>query len=65
MALQENDKLTCVKFEGGDAPDLIRAKKFLKIGNVYTVERFYVNNKATSIFFNEIPNISFNSIYFE
>lgn len=56
--------VTCIKLEGGDRPDLIRAKKFLKIGNEYTVERFYTNDKATSVFFNEMPNISFNSVYF-
>lgn len=58
-------QISCIKLEGGDQQDLIRAKKFLKIGNTYTVERWYTNDKATSVFFLEIPNISFNSVYFE
>ena len=65
MELKKDIKITCTKFEGGDGQDLVRAKRFLKIGNEYTIDRFYISGRATDVFFKEIPNISFNSLYFE
>jgi len=63
--IEKGEKVECVKTDGGYAHDELRGKKFLKIGNEYTVDRWYTNKKSTSVFFEEIPNISFNSIYFK
>lgn len=49
----------------GYKQDSIRAKYYLEVGKVYTVEHTEVSNTSTYVWLEEIPNKSFNSIYFE
>lgn len=42
-----------------------KALKFLKVGNIYTIDRTEVHSSFTHVYFEEIPGIPFNSVFFE
>lgn len=42
-----------------------RARKYLTIGEIYTVEYTEVHSESTEVFLKEVPDISFNSACFE
>lgn len=48
----------------GYQSDKDHAKKYLSIGEVYTIERTVVDNWHTDVYLNEIPGIVFNSVHF-
>jgi hypothetical protein len=41
-----------------------KARHFLKVGQVYTVERMDVHDWSSSVVLQEFPNIEFNSVHF-
>ncbi len=41
------------------------AKKYLTIGNVYTVERTKVSGCHTDVYLQEFPGVAFNSVFFK
>lgn len=62
----EGHKVVCNdNLDTGYTQDSIRAKYHLEVGKVYTVECTEVTNWHTDVWLVEIPNKSFNSIYFE
>lgn len=44
--------------------DMEKAKKFLKVGEIYTVESMEVHNWSSTVRLKEIPNQEFNSVNF-
>ncbi len=58
-------KVKCSTFEAGYDFEQEIAKKLLKIGNTYTIARTDVYSSNTSVWLQEFPNISFNSVFFE
>ena len=58
---------TKVKFEHfwGYDSDIERAKKYLKKGAIYTVEKTEVDAFYTDVFLKEIPSVPFNSVMFK
>jgi hypothetical protein len=41
------------------------AQKHLEVGKEYTVEKTQVDNWSTDVWLQEIPNVKFNSAFFE
>jgi len=41
------------------------AKKYLELGKIYTVKKTIVESSSTAVILQEIPDIEFNSTYFE
>jgi hypothetical protein len=41
------------------------AKKYLRVGNIYTVEYTSVGGWHTDVYLKEIPNVAFNSVHFD
>jgi hypothetical protein len=56
-----------VKYLGINGGDYARehANKHLEIGKEYTVDHTDVGQSSTSVYFEEVPNQSFNSVMFE
>lgn len=50
--------------DNGSEFDKKEAKKYLKLNNIYTVEKTDIGNWHTEIYIKEIPNIFFNSVMF-
>lgn len=42
-----------------------RAEKYLKLGEVYTVDYTEVHSESTEVYLKEVPDIAFNSTCFE
>jgi len=38
---------------------------YLKLGNIYTVDRTEIHSFHTKVYLLEVPNIPFNSVWFE
>lgn len=61
-------KGTKIKYSNPNAgyeTDKKEAMKYLKVGNVYTVEHTSVNSWITYVYLKEIPTRPFNSVIFE
>lgn len=41
------------------------ARKYLKLGAVYTVRSTVIGGSHTDVYLNEVPNVAFNSVMFE
>lgn len=41
-----------------------KARRYLKVGQVYTVERMDVHDWSSTIVLQEIPGVEFNSVHF-
>lgn len=41
------------------------AKKHLKLGEIYTVNRTDIGGSHTDVYLDEVPNVAFNSVMFE
>lgn len=60
-----HQKVVCYTLKGGYEYDEEIAKKYLEIGREYTVEKIVVHNWSTEIWLKEIPNVMFNSVFFD
>lgn len=60
-----NDKVECSTLDGGYDFDQEVARKYLVIGNIYTIEETDVDNWHTDVYLQEFPGIKFNSVFFE
>jgi hypothetical protein len=58
-------KVRCENLSGGYWNHQDVAKLHLIIGNIYTVDRTKVGNSHTDVYLEEIPNVNFNSVFFE
>jgi len=58
-------KIRCSTLDAGYEYDKKVAKSYLKIGNIYTVEKTSVDNWSTSVSLQEFPGKNFNSVFFE
>ena len=61
----DEHKVVCYTLKGGYKHDEEIAKKYLEIGKEYTVEKTVVHNWSTEIWLKEIPNVMFNSVFFD
>lgn len=63
----EGTKITVTEdsIEAGYPSDSEAAKKYLKVGNVYTVNQTVVGGFHTTVYIKEVPLIGFNSVNFE
>jgi hypothetical protein len=57
-------KVKCVTLTAGYDFDQEIAKKYLVVGEVYTIEKTEVFNARTNVWLQEIPNVKFNSVLF-
>ena len=62
---KKGDKVKCKTLSGGFPYDLQTAQKYLQIGKIYTIDIIEVHNWHTDVYLMEIPDISFNSVFFE
>lgn len=62
---QHGTKLFVNTFDAGYSYDKELAQKFLKLGKSYTVDEIEVGGWNTTIYLKEIPNIGFNSVFFD
>jgi hypothetical protein len=51
--------------QAGYSHHIETAKKYLKIGEEYTVEKTAVGHFHTDVYLQEFPNIAFNSVMFD
>ena len=49
----------------GYDPDQETARKYLTVGETYTVERTEIHDWCTYVFLEEVPGVAFNSVIFE
>lgn len=56
--------VTDISINNGYDSDAEKANKYLKPGNIYTVERTRVDSWFTDVWLNEFPDIRFNSVHF-
>ena len=61
----EGHKVRVSNLSGGYEYHQKVANQHLKVGNEYTVERTEVDSWHTDVFLKEIPNVAFNSVFFE
>jgi hypothetical protein len=57
-------KVKCVSLESAYEYQTERAKKYLEVGKIYTVEATEVHSSSTEVYLQEIPEIAFNSTLF-
>lgn len=50
---------------GGYDSDLIHANKYLKVGEIYTVEWVDVGDWSSDVYLEEVPGQDFNTVHFE
>lgn len=58
-------KVVCDTFDAGRYDDKEIAKQYLSVGSIYTIDYTNVYDYCTEVYLQEIPNISFNSVFFE
>ena len=58
-------KVKCSSLTAGYQQDIVRAERYLELDKEYTIEQTHVSGYQTSVFIEEVPNISFNSVLFE
>lgn len=51
--------------KNGDSSDLRYVKKYLKVGETYTVNDIIVHDFSSTVTFEEIPNRGFNTVHFK
>jgi hypothetical protein len=49
----------------GYPADQERAKRYLVVGEIYTVNEVYAGSFSTTVFLREVPYIGFNSVLFD
>jgi hypothetical protein len=49
----------------GYPADQERARRYLVLDNIYTVDEIYAGSFSTTVFLKEVPFIGFNSVLFE
>ena len=59
-----NVTVTEQSIQNGYDYDINKAKKFLKVGEIYTIDRMEVHNWSSSVVLQEVPKESFNSVNF-
>jgi hypothetical protein len=59
------DEVICSTFDAGYDDDQEVARKYLVIGNIYTIEETDVDGWHTDVYLQEFPDIKFNSVFFE
>lgn len=59
------DQVVFLHPNNGYSYDERNAKKHLKVGQVYTVDRTEVGGPHTDVYLQEIPSVAFNSVHFE
>jgi len=62
---QEGFKVKVTTLKGGYDPDQKLAEKHLEVGKEYTIDSTSVSGWHTNVKLKEIPNITFNSVFFE
>lgn len=50
--------------DSGYESDQERAKKYLKVGEIYTIKEIRVHDWSTEVFLEEVPGVAFNSVLF-
>lgn len=61
----KGDRVKVDNLTSGYPPDQKIAQQYLKLGDVYTVEKTVVYDWNTEVFLQEIPGVAFNSCFFE
>lgn len=63
---KKGDKVTVTEdsIKSGYKCDIEKAEKYLKVGNIYTVEKTNVFSSYTEVYLQEFPDIEFNSVQF-
>ncbi|MEI7620003.1 MAG: hypothetical protein WCJ57_00340 [Candidatus Falkowbacteria bacterium] len=64
MKKGEKVKVTAISAENGYSNDQENVKKYLKIGDEYTVTEVNVKSWMTEVYLQEVPGIKFNSVNF-
>jgi hypothetical protein len=58
-------KVRCVSLTAGYECDQKRAREYLELNQIYTVDYTEVYNWCTDVYLREFPMIAFNSVIFE
>lgn len=58
-------KVKCKTLSGGYSYHQEIAEKYLKIDEEYTIEKTEVDSWHTDVWLQELPNVKFNSVFFE
>lgn len=61
----EGHKVKCSTLNAGYDSDQEKAKRYLTVGNTYTVDHTIVESFSTEVYLKEFPLVSFNSVFFE
>jgi hypothetical protein len=59
------DKVLFDKPNQGYEWDVECTKKYLVVGNQYTVERIEVGDSSSEVYFREVPDVGFNTVHFQ
>lgn len=62
---KEGDKVICSTHNAGYDIEKEKVKKYLVIGQEYTIDCTVVDNWSTDVYLQEFPDIPFNSVFFE
>lgn len=62
---QKGHKVICTTLEHGYETEQKIAHKLINVGEIYTVEKTEVHNSNTDVYLQEVPDIPFNSVFFE
>jgi len=62
---KEGDKVICSTFDAGYDADKIKAEAHLVLNQVYTINCTVVHDWSTDVYLQEIPDVKFNSVFFE
>lgn len=58
-------KVVFVHPNAGYEPDHEKGRRYLKVGQTYTVKRIKVRSRETGVWLHEVPKVEFNSVMFE
>lgn len=61
---KNGDKVKFTNPKAGYDSDIEKTKKYLKLGEVYTIEKTEVDSWFTHVWLKEIPEVYFNSVHF-
>lgn len=62
---EEGDKVICSTLNAGYDSDQRKAEAHLVLNQVYTVSCTIVHNWSTDVYLQEIPDVKFDSVFFE
>lgn len=61
---ERGSKVTFLNHHGREF-DLVKARKYLKQGEIYTINSIEISGWSSKVFLKEVPETSFNTVMFD